>query len=641
MNQFLPQIELTALPGLVVLADPAGKIVYANNHFLKVLDTKKDDAVGQFLTSFWVPPYNKIETILEQIENEESFQTQILLHKKDGLKITVQCSFSKVPADEKNQFYILKIGQIISSSSDYAEIGRLRQELQQARISEESYRNIMESSPIAIALTRSSDARYMDVNEEWCRRTGFKKQDVLGKTSPELNVYRDLNVRKKLWDIFNKYGQVDDLELAFTNRFGENLYSLVSARKIQFMKEECLLYISTKIDALKKAEKKLAESEKSYRTTLDTAPYSIVVSRLSDGTYMQANKAFSFFSGYTEDEIIGKTPFDLGIYTDPNDRKRLVDMLSEKGRVDMAEVRFKIKDGTITDNIVSMCLLKFQDEDCILSIGVDVTERKAAETELMNYRKNLEKLVAERTRALEDAQKELVKNEKLAVLGQLTATVSHELRNPFGVIRSSVFYLQRKIRMEDEKIEKHLKRIDEQISLCDAIVDELLEYTQGRKAKPAVKNAAPWINKVIEQFKEDKGITIKLEIDKNLLPVAHDQEMMQRVLINLLNNSIHAVNEKSEKVLKENTSFRPEIFVQARQLPSGFNLTVCDNGIGMPENIRKKAFEPLFTTKARGTGIGLANVKKIITEHGGSIEIESDPGQGTTISIILKADGSS
>jgi signal transduction histidine kinase len=110
--------------------------------------------------------------------------------------------------------------------------------------------------------------------------------------------------------------------------------------------------------------------------------------------------------------------------------------------------------------------------------------RRQAEKELAKYRDHLEVLVKERTRDLEVAQEELIKREKLSVLGQLTATVSHEIRNPLGVIRSSAFYLQRKIGgAVDEKTAKHLNRIEEQVSLCDTIVGDLLEYTRGRSSE--------------------------------------------------------------------------------------------------------------------------------------------------------------
>lgn len=633
MVQLLPRVNIDDIPGLVVLADADGRIQYANQQFIIETGFSEDDLSGALLTSLWTLSDDAESDLLSHISKNNRWQKEILHRRKDGSEFSELCSVSKISSDETKTAYLLKVGQMLPPKR--LDTSGLLEKFKQVEEKEKSYRTVMELSPIAIALTRSSDARYIDVNQAWCDRTGLKKEDVLGKTSPELNVYRDLSVRKKLWEEFNTRGQVDDLELAFTNRFGENLYSLVSARKIQFMGEECLLYISTKIDALKAAEKKLAESEENYRTILEMAPYAIAVSKRADGTYLQVNKAFMEKSGYTAKEVLGRTPADIDLYVHPSDRDRLVKILEKEGKVDRVEIAFRGKDGKITDNIVSMSAFQYQGEDCIISMGVDVTERKAAVEELNNYRKNLENLVAERTEALKAAQKDLVKAEKLAVLGQLTATVSHELRNPLGVIRSSNFYLQRKVREKDEKVEKHFKRIDEQISHCNAIVNELLEYTQGRSAKPVVQSLTPWIPLVVEQFQEQEATQIFLEMDKDLAPIAHDQEKMQRVLINLLNNAIQAVNAKAEICIKENQVYSPVVKVQAHQHQRQFVLTVEDNGIGMDKNIRQKAFEPLFTTKARGTGIGLANVKKTVEDHGGDVELESSPGKGTRVSVVL------
>jgi C4-dicarboxylate-specific signal transduction histidine kinase len=114
-------------------------------------------------------------------------------------------------------------------------------------------------------------------------------------------------------------------------------------------------------------------------------------------------------------------------------------------------------------------------------LRLELTERKRAEEELRKYRDHLEDMVRERTMELEAAQKELLEKERLAVLGQLTAMVSHELRNPLGVIGSSAYYLQRKLGRAEEKIAKHVGRIEEQVELCDSIVGELLEYTRGQR----------------------------------------------------------------------------------------------------------------------------------------------------------------
>jgi signal transduction histidine kinase len=225
------------------------------------------------------------------------------------------------------------------------------------------------------------------------------------------------------------------------------------------------------------------------------------------------------------------------------------------------------------------------------------------------------------------------------VLGQLTATVSHELRNPLGVIRSSNFYLQRKTKEQDEKTLKHFRRIEEQVALCDTIVGDLLEYTRSRRLNMARQALESWLPQVVEQMQESEGLAIGLRISADLPPWPHDREKMRRVVVNVLDNALQAVRDQ-EKALKADCGYRPTVCLEAERQTDSVVLTIIDNGAGMDAETCRRAFEPLFTTRARGTGIGLANVKKIVKEHGGHIELESSPGQGTRMRIVLPPDPS-
>jgi PAS domain S-box-containing protein len=271
----------------------------------------------------------------------------------------------------------------------------------------------------------------------------------------------------------------------------------------------------------------------------------------------------------------------------------------------------------------------------IQGTAIDITERKQAEEELKKHRERLEELVYERTHELKAAQKELLKRERLAVLGQLTATVSHELRNPLGVIRSSTFYLQRSLPDPDEKVLKHLIRIDSQINTCDNIISDLLEYTRSLPAEKTKEEIARWLGQLIDEFYEAANVRVDYQPDPELPPVFFDREKMQRVVLNLLTNAVHAVTERKEQAQKEGDDYQASIHIQTWRKDDHVIIQVEDNGIGMDDQTRDRAFEPLFTTRARGTGIGLALVMKIVKEHDGSVSLESKLQEGTKIKVML------
>jgi PAS domain S-box-containing protein len=438
-----------------------------------------------------------------------------------------------------------------------------------------------------------------------------------------------------LEDAFRRQGRIDDFELQIRTKDGGITEALLSGRPVLFNGEPCNLFMSTNIDALKKAQQELMESDENARRIIETAPYSIVITRLWDLTYLQVNDAFCRRTGYTREETIGKTSVEQNIYADPSVIDRILEAFAKDGKVEGMEIQHRAKDGHLLDSLVSMTPIRFRGEDCLMTISADLTERKRVERELEEYRMHLEERVKERTHALETAQKELVKREKLSVLGQLTATVSHELRNPLGVIRTSAFYVQRKIGETDEKVLKHLSRIEEQVQICDTIVDDLLEYTRGRNVSIVMEDLTPLLKEVVRHIQATKSVNITRDWFKVLPPVPHDPEKMRRVMINILENAAQAVREKQKAGVGSDTGFEPGITIATRTEDDHVTIEVVDNGVGMNAETLERAFEPLFTTRARGTGIGLANVKKIVEEHHGRISMESKPGEGTKVTILM------
>jgi signal transduction histidine kinase/GAF domain-containing protein/DNA-binding NarL/FixJ family response regulator len=278
----------------------------------------------------------------------------------------------------------------------------------------------------------------------------------------------------------------------------------------------------------------------------------------------------------------------------------------------------------------------------IVGCARDVTKEKQleedhrrAEEELAKYRDHLEELVKKRTHDLEAAQEELVKREKLSVLGQLTATVSHEIRNPLGVIRASAYYLQRKSVGKDEKTAKHLNRIEEQVSLCDTIVGDLLEFTRGSRSEIIHGEINPLLEKVLEEIATPEQVALVSEFSPELPMVLFDRDKMRRVVINLVQNAFKAVTLRRYTWNDEQGLYQPLVKVTSSKADNGIRIEVKDNGTGMDHETARRAFEPLFTTWARGTGLGLAIVKKIVEEHGGSVSLDSIPDHGTKVTVII------
>ncbi len=258
----------------------------------------------------------------------------------------------------------------------------------------------------------------------------------------------------------------------------------------------------------------------------------------------------------------------------------------------------------------------------------DITARKRAEEELASHRQSLEALVEERTRELDEAQRELVRSERLAAIGQLTGTVSHELRNPLGTIRSSFAIVSNHLQATHGPVSRALERIERNIDRCVTIIDELLAYTRVRDMHLERVAIDDWLTDLVVD--EDVPDTISVVLDcQSEATVSIDRERLRRALLNLLQNACQAFTES------EHECTQPTVAISTRVVDGRLAIHVADNGPGIPEDIRERIFEPLFSTKSFGVGLGLPLVRQIVEQHGGEITVETALGEGTTATLGL------
>lgn len=257
----------------------------------------------------------------------------------------------------------------------------------------------------------------------------------------------------------------------------------------------------------------------------------------------------------------------------------------------------------------------------------EVETRKRAEALLAQHSEHLEELVEERTRVLAHVQEELIRKERLATLGQLTATVSHELRNPLGTIQSSLFMIEKRIRGMGLNLESALDRTARSVKRCDKIIEELLDFTRASEISSQAVQVDSWINEALDDIGAPDGARIELDLNCPAY-VRIDRELMRRVFVNLLDNAIQAMNEAEilDRVIKihtRETGGRAEIYVK-------------DSGPGIPEEVLERIFEPLFSTKNFGVGLGTNIMRNIMMRHHGGIEYANREGErGTQVLIWL------
>jgi signal transduction histidine kinase len=237
---------------------------------------------------------------------------------------------------------------------------------------------------------------------------------------------------------------------------------------------------------------------------------------------------------------------------------------------------------------------------------------------------------------LKDAQDALVKKGRMEQMGQLTATIAHELRNPLGAVRTSAFLIERKIKDKGMGVESQLMRINNGITRCDNIITQLLDFSRSKQLVTRAADLDQWLAKIVEEEAKQLPAVVAIECLLSLdgCEVPFDPSRLQRAVINLISNASEAMvgngEDPSRFVVAE-----PHISISTMIVEGTAVISVKDNGPGIsPENLNKIR-EPLFTTKSFGTGLGLPAVEQIVSQHGGTLEITSELGKGAAFIIRL------
>lgn len=264
-----------------------------------------------------------------------------------------------------------------------------------------------------------------------------------------------------------------------------------------------------------------------------------------------------------------------------------------------------------------------------LVLAAMVNEREIIRQELEKHLARSTEDLAQALDELQEIQKALLRREKLAFLGQLASGVSHELRNPLGVMSNAVYYLGQVIRDPPEKVREYLDILRTQITLSETIVSNLLDLARIRAPEKSPVLIPELIEGQVRRLGGTQRATIAVEFPPDLPPVLADEVQVGQIVFNVLTNAVQAMGEAGGMLT-----------VRARSTPdSTVRVDFADTGPGIPAHEIEQVFEPLFTTRARGIGLGLTVSRQMARANGGDLIVVSRPGQGATFTLILPAAG--
>jgi PAS domain S-box-containing protein len=408
--------------------------------------------------------------------------------------------------------------------------------------------------------------------------------------------------------------------------------------------------VNSMLDSIENFRLKERESDERYRQLFDNSPVGIYRTT-PNGRILVSNPAFAKMLGYSSSDELSTLNLETSNSVSGYTRKSFKEQIERDGKITGLELEWHKGDGTTIYIRENARLIRDTNGSALYYDGTteDITERVRAEEEIRQLNTRLEQRVEERTRELRDTQEQLVRQEKLAVLGQLAGGVGHELRNPLGVINSAIYYLKLVQPDAPQKIKQYHSMIEQEVRNSEKIISDLLDFARIKSVDRIQTSVADLVAHTLDRFPVPESVKLVLDLPSDLPTVFADPRQMEQVLGNLTVNACQAMTSQSS----EDGAPEPcQLTISARQLPmvpgddpqslgvQGLQngmvaIAVTDTGTGItPENM-KKIFEPLFTTKIKGIGLGLAVSRKLTEANKGRIDVHSEPGKGSTFTLVL------
>ena len=601
----------------VVIAKPSGAVVEANDYYLRTIGYSREEFERGMVDwraitpPEWLPADDRAIEKLRERRTCAPYEKEYV--RRDGTRVSVLLCDVMLPGPEE---------EIVAFVLDITDRKRSEAAL---RESEERFRQAFYTSPDAVNINRLEDGLYVDVNEGFTQLTGFAREDVIGKTSAEINIWCHLADRQKLVRGLKEQGYYENLEARFRRKDGSVTTALMSASILLLHDVPHILSITRDISDRKRMEEELKQSEERFRMVVESSPDAIFV-RSGSGHFVYLNPAaVRLFGAASSDQLIGKHIMER---IPPDEHAAIserITLINEGHAVPMMERTYLRIDGSPIHVEVSAVPFRFEGTNGALVFARDITERRRAEQALRESERNLRQL------------------QKMEAMGTLAGGIAHDFNNILGVMIGFTELAMLETQ-ELPDVQSNLEQVHKAGVRAQDLVRQILTFSRqsDQELKPVVvshliKEATKMLRATIPSSTQ-----IRHQIRPRTSAVVADPTQIHQVLMNLVTNASHAVQGMSagsiDITLDEETLDQQSAAIHPDLKPGHYViLKVRDNGTGIPAGIIEKIFDPFFTTKetGKGSGMGLAVVHGIVKNHGGAITVESEVGSGSTFTVYL------
>jgi PAS domain S-box-containing protein len=602
--------ELVENAGSIILKlDTEGRISFFNEFAERFFGFSEAEILGKNVIGTIVPETEStgrdlVEMVRNLFANPESYTNNINENiRKNGERVWISWNNHALVEPDGSKTGILAAGL------DITEQIKIEKRLQS---SEQRFRSFVENvNDIVFALTPEGIFSYVSPN--WTEAFGYDLDETIGHPFAPFvhadDVPKCQEYLKQVLETGNKHAGV---EYRVLHKNGGWIWYKANGSITRDVESDTDLFIGIgrDISEKKKAEETLRQSEEKFSAAFHASPDAITLTRLVDGAYLEVNEGFTTLTGYLSEEAIGKTSLDLNIWNNPQDRVQLLHDLQEKGVVVNKEFRFSRKDGSLRTGQISVRIIELNDEQFLLSVTRDITEH-------------------------EYLQNELVKAQKLESLSVLAGGIAHNFNNVLTGVIGYISYARKNLG-DTSKVLQLLESAEKSSYRAAGLAGQLLTFSQSRAPDKKIVSVEALVQESVSLFLSGSNVKETIACSSNQ-KIHVDSQQISQAFNNIIINALHAMpdggtlNVGVDSIgLNENNPY---------SLPPGNYVKIVfeDSGCGIEKNNLNKVYDPYFTTKDSGTGLGLSTTHSIISKHGGHIDISSEVGKGTNVVILLPA----